>query len=99
MPSFRKSTGYIRLLAELDLLKDASKSDDEDARSLDDQSTSDSSGLLSFTIDEKEKHRSNNDTYISLSTTDEFVASSFTLTASICQKGKYAIISITIVTT
>ncbi|EFX88798.1 hypothetical protein DAPPUDRAFT_41687, partial [Daphnia pulex] len=59
MPSFRKSIGYIRMLAELDMLKEASKSDDEDLRSLDDQNTyeSHSSGLL-VDLEGKEKYRS-----------------------------------------
>ena len=85
MPSFRKSLGYIRLLAELDLLKDASKSDDEDVRSLDEQSTNDSSGLLSFPVDEKEKVRIDNDNFSSVSANND--ESTYTLTASICQKG------------
>nr|XP_045621515.1 sorting nexin-13-like isoform X1 [Procambarus clarkii] len=36
LPAFRRSMWYIRLLAELDLLKDASRSDEEDSQSLDD---------------------------------------------------------------
>ncbi|XP_069979776.1 sorting nexin-13 [Penaeus vannamei] len=36
LPAFRRSVWYIRLLAELDLLKDVSRSDEEDSQSLDD---------------------------------------------------------------
>ncbi|XP_066968026.1 sorting nexin-13-like isoform X1 [Macrobrachium rosenbergii] len=38
LPSFKRSMWYIRLLAELDLLKDVSRSDEEDSQSLDDLS-------------------------------------------------------------
>ena len=38
LPGFRRSVWYIRLLAELDLLKDISSSDEEDSQSLDDLS-------------------------------------------------------------
>ncbi|KAK7078691.1 hypothetical protein SK128_016419 [Halocaridina rubra] len=38
LPSFKRSMWYIRLLAELDLLKDISRSDEEDSQSLDDLS-------------------------------------------------------------
>lgn len=37
--AFRRSTQYIKMLAELDLLKDTSRSDDDDIQSLDDQPT------------------------------------------------------------
>ncbi len=84
MPSFRKSIGYIRMLAELDMLKEASKSDDEDLRSLDDQNTyeSNSSGLL-VDLEGKEKYRSD----IAACTNDESTSVDYTLSASICQKG------------
>ncbi|XP_045123507.1 sorting nexin-13-like isoform X2 [Portunus trituberculatus] len=38
LPAFRRSMWYIKLLAELDLLKDVSRSDEEDSQSLDDVS-------------------------------------------------------------
>ena len=34
LESFRRSVGYVKLLAELELLKDVSKPDDDDTRSL-----------------------------------------------------------------
>ncbi|CAL4059774.1 unnamed protein product [Meganyctiphanes norvegica] len=40
LPAFKRSVWYIRLLAELDLLKDVSRSDEEDSISLDDVSMS-----------------------------------------------------------
>ena len=48
MPAFLKSVGYIKLLAELDLIKDVSKSDDEDTRSLDEVSLGETSSLGSL---------------------------------------------------
>ncbi|XP_046643877.1 sorting nexin-13-like [Daphnia pulicaria] len=101
MPSFRKSIGYIRMLAELDMLKEASKSDDEDLRSLDDQNTyeSNSSGLL-VDLEGKEKYRSD----IAACTNDESTSVDYTLSASICQKGvvkdgisSHAVYSVTVV--
>ncbi|XP_050689784.1 sorting nexin-13-like [Eriocheir sinensis] len=38
LPAFRRSMWYIKLLAELDLLKDVTRSDEEDSQSLDDLS-------------------------------------------------------------
>lgn len=86
MPSFRKSIGYIRMLAELDILKDISKSDDEDMRSLDDQNSNETLTSLLIDVDDKEKRR---DTYtcIATCTSDESSATDCTLSASICQKG------------
>ncbi|XP_067006541.2 sorting nexin-13 [Anabrus simplex] len=52
LPGFRSSVGYVKLLAELDLLKDpSSRSDEEDSQSLDEMSLSDSVSLASFDSD------------------------------------------------
>lgn len=71
------------MLAELDMLKDASKSDDEDLRSLDDQNTCESTSGLLVDLEGKEKYR----TDISACTNDESTTVDCTLSASICQKG------------
>jgi len=52
MPAFLKSGSYVKLLAELDLLKDGSKSDEEDTRSLDEVSLGEGSSLGSFDADD-----------------------------------------------
>ena len=74
------------MLAELDILKDISKSDDEDMRSLDDQNSNETLTSLLIDVDDKEKRR---DTYtcIAACTNDESSAIDCTLSASICQKG------------
>lgn len=52
LPGFRVSIGYVKLLAELDLLKDpSSRSDEEDSQSLDEMSLSDNVSLASFDSD------------------------------------------------
>ena len=56
MPAFLKSVGYVKMLAELDFLKDPSnKSDDEDSRSLDDVSIGEASGLCQFDLEDRER--------------------------------------------
>ena len=90
MPSFRKSVGYVRLLAELDLLKDISKSDEEETRSLDELSLGESSSLCSFDVDDRDKnYNSPSEVGASSNVSDAPVRNSeCTLTASICQKGR-----------
>jgi len=52
LPGFRSSVSYVKLLAELDLLKDpSSRSDEEDSQSLDEISLSDNISLSSFDAD------------------------------------------------
>jgi hypothetical protein len=52
LPGFQGSVSYVRLLAELDLLKDpSSRSDEEDSQSLDEISLSDNVSLSSFDAD------------------------------------------------
>ena len=52
LPGFRGSVSYVKLLAELDLLKDpSSRSDEEDSQSLDEISLSDNISLSSFDAD------------------------------------------------
>jgi len=89
MVAFRKTTGYVRLLAELDLLKDVSKSDEEESRSLDELSLGESSSLNSVDVDDREKN-----CYVTSGRGLEVPSSGFairnadcSLTASICQKG------------
>ena len=81
MPAFRKSVGYVRMLAELDLLKDVSKSDDEDSRSLDDISVGESSSLYSYDIDDRNLTESPGSGEIPARNVDCII------TASISQKG------------
>ncbi|XP_033608688.1 sorting nexin-13 isoform X2 [Cryptotermes secundus] len=53
LPGFRGSVSYVRLLAELDLLKDpSSRSDEEDSQSLDEISLSDNISLSSLDADD-----------------------------------------------
>ncbi|CAG0880415.1 unnamed protein product [Darwinula stevensoni] len=47
LPSFRRSPNYIKLLAELDLLKDGCRSDEEDSASLEELSLSDTGSIAS----------------------------------------------------
>ncbi|XP_069691932.1 sorting nexin-13-like [Periplaneta americana] len=52
LPGFQKSVAYVKLLAELDLLKDpSSRSDEEDSQSLDEISLTDNISLSSFDAD------------------------------------------------
>ncbi|KDR10032.1 Sorting nexin-13 [Zootermopsis nevadensis] len=52
LPGFQGSVSYVKLLAELDLLKDpSSRSDEEDCQSLDEISLSDNISLSSFDAD------------------------------------------------
>lgn len=52
LPGFQGSVSYVKLLAELDLLKDpSSRSDEEDSQSLDEISLSDNISLSSFDAD------------------------------------------------
>jgi hypothetical protein len=53
LPGFRGSVSYVKLLAELDLLKDpSSRSDEEDSQSLDEISLSDNISLSSLDADD-----------------------------------------------
>ena len=52
MPGFRGSVSYLKLLAELELLKDpSSRSDEEDSQSLDEISLPDNISLSSYDAD------------------------------------------------
>lgn len=90
MPTFRKSVGYIRMLAELDMLKDVSKCDDDDPRLFDDQKMNETSPILLMDFDEKGKHLSGHD-HLSVSghSSEDPSTSCYSLRASINQKGKY----------
>lgn len=87
MPAFLKSAGYVKLLAELDLLKDSSKSDEEDTRSSDEVSLGEGSSLGSLDIDDI------NDSGPLLESKSSAVENPFrnatdcVITASISQKG------------
>lgn len=81
MPSFRKSMGYIRMLAELDLLKDIPKIEFEDERT-DDDCTGDPL-LYSFDATDKEDRIDNDCT----PKNNQQLSGPLTLTASINQKG------------
>lgn len=83
----------MRLLAELDLLKDASKSDEEDSRSLDEVSVGDSASVCSFDVDAeniKERERNDEASFESASSASSEVPirnSECAIRASISQKG------------
>ena len=52
LPGFRGSVSYVKLLAELELLKDpSSRSDEEDSQSLDEISLPDNISLSSYDAD------------------------------------------------
>ena len=88
MPAFRKSVGYVRMLAELDLLKDVSKSDEEDSRSLDELSAGDSASLYSFEADDRDRVNAAPEAGAAgAADVPIFRNADCTLTASICQKG------------
>lgn len=90
MPSFLKSIGYVRLLAELDLLKDGCKSDDDETKSIDDMSNAETASLYSYDGDNNEKDRRDNSStagFISSSREPPVRNADCVLKASICQKG------------
>lgn len=80
MPTFLKSSGYVRLLAELDLLKDMSKSDEDETKSLD-EFTAESASLCSLDADGGDKEKQKKENEESLRQTDTVIK------ASISQKG------------
>ncbi|XP_045026303.1 sorting nexin-13 isoform X3 [Daphnia magna] len=103
LPSFRKSFGYVRMLAELDMLKESTKGDDEDLRSLDGHSHMDSSGLSNH-LAVKEKCSIENISYGEICNNGSPTVDNGTLSASICQKGvvkdgisSHAVYSVTVV--
>lgn len=103
LPSFRKSFGYVRMLAELDMLKESTKGDDEDLRSLDGHSHMDSSGLSNH-LAVKEKCSIENISYGEICNNGSPTVDNSTLSASICQKGvvkdgisSHAVYSVTVV--
>jgi hypothetical protein len=75
------------MLAELDMLKDAPKSDDEDMRSLDDQNTNESLTSLLIDVEDKEKNQIDNNSCFVTCASEESSTVDYTLSASICQKG------------
>lgn len=84
MPSFRKSIGYIRMLAELDLLKDTSRSDDEELRLFEEQSVCESSTVWTD-VEGKAKNQSGG--YVNMYEPANEESTCYKLTASISQKG------------
>ena len=92
MPAFLKSAGYVKLLAELDLLKDGSKSDEEgDTTSLDEVSLGEASSLGSFDADDGSDAASLFESKNSAAATENPFrnASDCVITASISQKGDF----------
>lgn len=74
------------MLAELDMLKESTKGDDEDLRSLDGHSHMDSSGLSNH-LAVKEKCSIENISYGEICNNGSPTVDNGTLSASICQKG------------
>lgn len=81
------------MLAELDLLKDTSRSDDEELRLFDEQSMCESSSIWTD-VDGKVKNHSSGDPNMYELATEE--SSCFKLTASISQKGEIEVQSFTL---